>query len=135
MIALLIATHGLFGDELLKSAAGLLGPTADTAALAFMPSQGKEDLVGMMGTARARFESKKLLILVDLVGGTPFNAAMMLAAADQAEVLSGVSLPMLVDALSLRQQASSPQDLARLLKEKTASYAVSASDLLGEKGV
>ena len=48
-----------------------------------------------------------MLVFTDLLGGTPFNQSMMIAQdVDNVEVLTGTNLPMVIELLFLRGNAT-----------------------------
>jgi PTS system mannose-specific IIA component len=64
-----------------------------------------------------------------MFGGTPCNLAMTFLAKDQIEVVTGVNLPMLIKAASLRESGALV-DVARQLSEHGRSAIWVATDLL-----
>jgi PTS system mannose-specific IIA component len=64
-----------------------------------------------------------------MFGGTPCNLAMTFLARDEVEVVTGVNLPMLIKAGSLRE-GGPLADVARQLAEHGRSAIWVASDLL-----
>src|SRR5262245_23809762 len=98
MTPLLIVTHLDFGQRLLAAAESMLGPQEACRAISLSPQMGREDLMDEIGRARSLWPGDAL-VLVDVVGGTPWNAAMALGLGEQGEVLGGLSLPLLIEAL------------------------------------
>ena len=119
MVALVIAAHGYFAEGLLASSAMIVGPQEDAVAVTFDPSEGPDDLLAKYAAATEASSSTEYLLLVDLFGGSPYNAAARFAAArDDADVVTGVNLPMLVEVLARRMAGA---DLAALVEvAKTA---------------
>jgi len=64
-------------------------------------------------------QGRGVLVMTDIYGATPSNIASRLLVAGRVEGLAGVNLPMLIRALTYREEA----DLADLL-EKSRSGAV-----------
>ena len=59
-----------------------------------------------------------VLIFCDLLGGTPFNQAMMLSQNyNNVEVVTGTNLPMLLETLSLRLASTTLTDLLQTALE------------------
>jgi PTS system mannose-specific IIA component len=103
MVGLVIATHGKLGEELLKAVEGCLGRQPQAAAVGIFPGEGKEDLRRKMEQALAQVDAPEgVLLLTDIFGGSPFQAAVALAEGRKALVLCGANLPMLVDLFSGR---------------------------------
>jgi PTS system mannose-specific IIA component len=70
-----------------------------------------------------------VLIATDMFGGTPSNLGITFLEPDKIEVVTGVNLPMLIKAASLKD-AASLTDVARLLREHGRNAIWVASDLL-----
>ena len=88
MIHLIVACHGRFAEELVNSAAMVFGEAEDVHAVTFMPGEGPEDLIRKYEAIMAEAGiSDDVLFLVDLFGGSPYNAAIRVADAYAAEHL------------------------------------------------
>lgn len=113
MIPLIVACHGRFAEELVKSAAMVYGEAERVHAVTFMPGEGPDDLLRKYeGIVAAESSPEAVLLLVDLFGGSPYNAAVRLAAVhDGMDVLSGVNLPMLLELLDSRDEKSTVPQL------------------------
>lgn len=115
MIHLIVACHGRFAEELVNSAAMVFGEAEGVHAVTFMPGEGPEDLIRKYEAIMAEAGiSDDVLFLVDLFGGSPYNAAIRVAAPTaRADVLSGVNLPMLLELLDSRDDKSTVADLVK----------------------
>ena len=115
MIQLVVACHGRFAEELVNSAAMVFGEAEGVHAVTFMPGEGPEDLIRKYeAIIAATGSADDVLFLVDLFGGSPYNAAIRVAAPTaRADVLSGVNLPMLLELLDSRDDKSSVADLVK----------------------
>jgi mannose PTS system EIIA component len=107
MIGVLLITHGRYGEDLLVSAAHVLGhPLAQTCSMAVSV---KDDPDAMLQEARKLLHSiddgSGVLVMTDMYGATPCNIATQLIAEGNVEAVSGVSLPMLVRSLAYRDAA------------------------------
>jgi len=113
MIQLVVACHGRFAEELVNSAAMVFGEAEGVHAVTFMPGEGPEDLIRKYEAIIAETGSADdVLFLVDLFGGSPYNAAIrVVAPTAKADVLSGVNLPMLLELLDSRDEKSTVADL------------------------
>jgi mannose/fructose-specific phosphotransferase system component IIA len=63
---------------------------------------GLEDLVVQIENYCSMHEESGILILTDLFGGTPSNAACIVAAKKNASVVTGVNLPMILEVVLAR---------------------------------
>lgn len=115
MIQIVVACHGRFAEELVQSAAMVFGEAEGVHAVAFMPGEGPEDLVRKYeAIAGSAGHGEDVLYLVDLFGGSPYNAASrVVAARERDDVLSGVSLPMLLEILDSRDEDSTVAGLVQ----------------------
>ena len=98
MVSVIIAAHGHMAEGLLGSSAMIVGPSDDVVAVTFEQSEGPDDLLAKYAAAVEASTSEQHLILCDLFGGSPYNAAARFAAErPDADVVSGANLPMLVE--------------------------------------
>lgn len=104
MIALVVATHGEFSREIVKSAEMIIGEQDNIASITFKPGEGLEDLANKYQQALSELDTKEgVLFLVDLYGGSPFNtAAKLILMEDNMDIITGVNLPMLIECLAQR---------------------------------
>ena len=103
MPKVLVVTHGKMAEGMKDSASLILGNT-DNLYTDFL-SAG-EDITDLRKRIRERAEEvgkDGLLVLVDLYGASPFNASMYvyqeLGDRCDMEIITGVNLPMVIDAL------------------------------------
>jgi len=99
---LVILTHGKFGEELIRSAEMIIGKMENVVAVPLMPGQDPPDYEEKVSKVLARM-SRGTLVMVDLFGGTPSNVAAILSQKFPIAAVSGVNLPMLIEAASLRR--------------------------------
>lgn len=107
MTHLIVATHGKFSEELVNSAAMVYGEDENTHVVTFLPGEGGDDLVVKYRAIIAELpENEPVLFLVDLFGGSPYNAAGRVAAQrENTDIVTGVSLPMLLEVLDAKDSA------------------------------
>ena len=79
MVAVIVAAHGRLAEGLIASSAMIAGPQEDLVAVTFDPSEGPDDLLAKYTAAVEKSPSDRYLILVDLLGGSPYNAAARFA--------------------------------------------------------
>lgn len=102
MIGVLIVTHGHLGNELLNVAEMMFGPQEAVAAVSLAPGDSVEGFLVRLAAALGSLPDGETLILADLFGGTPANAAARLVRAGSCHLVAGVSLPMLLEVLGSR---------------------------------
>ena len=95
---IVVAAHGVLAGALVASAEMICGPLADVHAVDLHPEDSPESfserLLDVAGSGAGG-----LLILTDLVGGTPHNVALVATRGLPGAVLiSGVNLAVLIEA-------------------------------------
>ena len=108
MIALIIGSHGLFSEELLKSSEMVFGSQLNIATVTFKPGEGTDNLLEKYNDALSKLDCKDgVLFMVDLFGGSPFNAASTIAIKNpNMEIVTGVNLPMLLEVFGSRDSST-----------------------------
>jgi len=106
MISLLIIAHGNLGESLIQCAAHVLGKQPDS--LANLDLTACEDPTVILNKAKALLSEldhgEGVLVLTDVYGATPCNTVCKLVTAGHVEAVAGVNLPMLLKALTYRDQ-------------------------------
>jgi PTS system ascorbate-specific IIA component len=106
MVGILIVSHGAFGEALIHSASHVLGKrplqvqqlgvTVHDDPDAILPQA--QELVRQLDSGEG------VLVLTDILGATPSNIATRLLKPGRVEGLAGASLPMLIRALTYREE-------------------------------
>ncbi|MCR4869616.1 PTS system, mannose-specific IIB component [Lachnospiraceae bacterium C10] len=115
MVGIVIASHGDFASGIFQSGQMILGAQENVKACTLMPSDGPDAIRKQMEDAIASFDDPtQVLFLCDLWGGTPFNQASALIAGheDTWAIVTGLNLPMLIEAYGARFTSESAQEIA-----------------------
>jgi mannose PTS system EIIA component len=106
MVGILIVSHGAFGEALIQSASHVMCERPARVQQIGVTVQDDPDAVLPIARALVRQldDGSGVLVLTDIFGATPGNIAMKLLENGRVEGLSGASLPMLVRALTYRDQ-------------------------------
>jgi mannose PTS system EIIA component len=133
MVGLVIATHGHLAQELVSTAEQIVGAIPNVATCSIEPGAAPDDIRSQMQQAIGNVEAGDgVIVLADLVGGTPCNQSLMLCQKHHLEVLTGVNLPMLLKAQSLRQGSLPLPELALQLAAYGQRNIVCATERLRE---
>ena len=119
MIGLLIVAHGTLGESLIHCASHVMGKRPQYLRQLGVTIHDEPDALLPQGRDLVRFldQGAGVLVLTDIFGATPSNIACKLLEPGRVQGVSGVNLPMLIKALSYRDQ---PMDV---LIEKALSGA------------
>lgn len=118
MTGIIVTGHGKFPEGILSAVSLVAGKPDNTAAVNFEMGQSSEDLKGAMTGAMESLEGDEVLILADLVGGTPFNTAAALRTERtdrKIKVIAGVNMAALVEAVFSRPMYGLDELAAALL--------------------
>lgn len=115
MVGIVVAAHGSLAAALVSAAEGIVGRLERVATVDLAPSEGLEAAMERLRRAiREVAGPEGVLLLVDLMGGTPANCALSLGAEGRLEVIAGFNLPMI---LKLATSRAAGQDVAALAAE------------------
>ena len=104
MIGIMVVGHGAMAEELINSVAMIMGRVPLLRAVGLRGDQGLDDLEREIEKAWRGLEeggAEQVLILVDMFGGSCSNVAARMVSekeANQAAVITGVNLPMVLEA-------------------------------------
>ena len=130
MIGIVVVTHGQVATELVNAAETIVGDLPSFAAVSIGWHEDVQDARDEIATAIGRVQGPDgVLIATDMFGGTPSNLGITFLEPNRVEVVTGVNLPMLIKAASLREQTNLTE-VARLLREHGRNAIWVASDLL-----
>ena len=106
MIGLLIISHGAFGESLIHSASHVLGKRPLFLRQLGVTVHDDPDDVLPVAEDLIRFldQGRGVLVLTDIYGATPSNVAAKLLQPGRVEGIAGVNLPMLIRALTYRDE-------------------------------
>ena len=130
MIGVVVVTHGQLATELVNAAETIVGDLPHFAAVSIGWHEDVQDARDAIAAAITRVaQPAGVLIATDMFGGTPSNLGITFLEEDKVEIVTGVNLPMLIKAASLKD-AASLIDVARSLREHGKNAIWVASDLL-----
>jgi PTS system ascorbate-specific IIA component len=106
MIGLLIVAHGTLGESLIHCASHVMGKRPLYLRQLGVTMHDEPDAILPQGRDLVRFldQGDGVLVLTDIFGATPSNIACKLLEPGRVQGVSGVNLPMLIKALSYRDQ-------------------------------
>jgi len=116
MVGVVVASHGKLGEELIRTAEGVIGALPSVEGVAV--SAAEPDSRRLIAEAIAKVdEGEGVLLLTDLFGGSPTQLCLSFLADRKVEVVTGVNLPMVLKAISLRRESLPIGEMAAQLAE------------------
>ncbi len=116
MIGLVIVGHGDYPDALLSAAESVLSGAAQMKALSLRPDADPAGFTEKIEKAVMEVDAGEgVIIMTDMMGGAPTNAALAMLNHSGVEVVTGVNLPMLLKLSFIKGKTVS--EAARFLVE------------------
>lgn len=122
MIGIVVAAHGHLATELIASAEMIVGELPLVRACNVGPALSPQAMEEQLRCAvRDVDDGDGVLVLADLIGGTPCTRSMALCQKLRLEVITGANLPMVLKAHSLRNTRSLRELAAQVVESVRSS--------------
>lgn len=104
MVGILLLTHAPLGQAFIAAASHVFRASpAQIEAIDVIADQNPDEVRTLAQAAIARVnDGSGVLVITDVVGGTPANCTLQLCVPGEVEVIAGISLPMLLRAITYR---------------------------------
>lgn len=135
MIGILIVSHRQLGEALIDCVEFILDEKPDAlTAISIDLRENAADLRAKIEKGIKKLDSGKgILILTDMFGGTPSNLSYAFLEEGRIEVLSGVNLPIVIKAVSLRESKALSELVQFLENFGKKSISLASGILKGNK--
>jgi PTS system mannose-specific IIA component len=129
MIGIVIVTHSDLSTALIKTAEMIVGAQENLVAVCLNASEGLDDLKDKVKKAIDATNSKEgVLIFTDMFGGSTSIISSYFIS-KTVEVVTGVNLPMLLEAIISRTKIDNVKDLAKIIVEKSKKSIIAVSEI------
>jgi fructose-specific PTS system IIA component len=137
MISVIISGHGDFATALKGSSGMIFGEENNLIAVPFLKGEGTQTLQEKYKQVLGNIpEENEVLFLVDIFGGTPYNAAAKYIVNNpRIDMASGVNLPILLEVLSMREYLPLKELLKKLKNVNEESFQVCSEHLEAVKKI
>lgn len=135
MIGIIITGHGDFSLGMKQAAEMIAGNQEHFIAVPFLVTDTLESFEAKFKEALTTLKqtTDEIVILSDLLGGTPFKTAVTLTLADSSvTVLAGTNLSMIIEGLMLRLTTDSGKDLGKKLVD-TGKTSITTFEIVEEE--
>jgi len=122
MVGIIVVSHGLFASEAVKSAAMLVGRGEKMACEGVLETDTPETFYKRVHKIVEEVDGGDgVVALVDLFGGTPNNTVFQLKREKNVRIITGFNLPMLIYAITERNEETTQDELVKALMSVGAS--------------
>jgi PTS system mannose-specific IIA component len=133
MIGVLIVTHRELAEALISVCDLIMGHQEGMLAVSLDPSEPPETSMGQIKTSLTQVNNGNgVIILTDMLGGTPSNLSLSFLHEGKVEVVTGVNLPMLMKLVHLRE-TKDLKEVASALRQSGQQGITVASEVLQRK--
>lgn len=134
MKGLIVAAHANMAEELLRACELIIGPLPRSRAISVRREDNIDEIRKLFSGAieEVGADGAGVLIMTDMLGGTPANIGMSFLEPDRVDLLTGVSLPMLLKFFNSKESLTL-LELAEMLKAYGQQGIHLASDLLKQR--
>ena len=135
MIGIVIVTHCQLGEALIGAAEFIVGNRPGSLEpVSIDLNENAEKLRNKISRGIKKVQGEEgVLILTDMFGGTPSNLSYSFLEEGRIEVLSGVNLPILVQAVNIREKMKLNELAANLEAFGKKSISLASGILKGNK--
>ncbi|KAF3997158.1 PTS sugar transporter subunit IIA [Glaciimonas immobilis] len=104
MVGILLLTHSPLGQAFVSAVSHVFRQMPERfEAIDVVADQNPTEVKLLAKEAAARLDDGSgVLVITDIMGGTPYNCTLPLCSGTQTQVIAGISLPMLLRALTYR---------------------------------
>ena len=135
MIGIVIVTHCQLGEALIGAAEFIMGSQPESLeSVSIDLNESAEKLRNKISQGIKNVKGQEgVLILTDMFGGTPSNLSYSFLEEGRIEVLSGVNLPILIQAASMREKMKLDELATSLESFGKKSISLASGILKGNK--
>ena len=135
MIGIVIVTHSELGEALIGAAEFIVGSRPESIeSVSIDLNENAEKLRSKIDRGIKKVMGEEgVIILTDMFGGTPSNLSYSFLEEGHIEVLSGVNLPILIQAVNMRKKLELDQLAANLEAFGKKSISLASGILKGNK--
>lgn len=115
-IAIIISTHGSVSTKLLQTTEMIIGKQKNVECVDLLPNENTDTLIEKYKQKLSNLNLNfGVLFLVDMWGGTPFNAAQQIVLNQKNyNIITGINIPMLIEVFIEKDNIYSIQELTHI---------------------
>lgn len=97
MVGIIAISHGSYAKALINSVEMIHGKQEKIRTISLEGNKSIESLKEKIDITIEELNVEEILILVDILGGTPYNAACLFMDRKNVNVITGMNMPMIVE--------------------------------------
>jgi PTS system mannose-specific IIA component len=97
MVGIIAISHGSYAKALINSVEMIHGKQKKISTICLEGNNSIESLKEKIDITIEELNVEEILILVDILGGTPYNAACLFMDRKNINVITGMNMPMIVE--------------------------------------
>ena len=133
MVGILIVSHGRLSEALIASVQFLVGNFQKIKGVSIWPKDKEKEVKDRIQQKMAEVDDGDgVVILTDVLGGTPTNVSLSFLKDEKVEVVTGVNIPMLLT-LSSYRKGRSLREIGKLVKKSGRRGIILAKEVLGSR--
>ncbi|MCJ7622405.1 MAG: PTS sugar transporter subunit IIA, partial [Anaerolineaceae bacterium] len=101
---------------LIKSAEMIAGEAKKVLAVSLLPGESPDAFEAKVNDIMGKIDNEDTLILIDIFSGTPYNITARQVLKENVECVTGVNLPMLIEAI-LSRDSFTVKELAEFISQ------------------
>jgi PTS system mannose-specific IIA component len=131
MVGILIVSHGRLADALISSVQSLVGNLEKIKGIPIWSKDREEEVKDRIQMEMAEVDDGDgVVILTDILGGTPTNLSISFLEDKKVEVVTGVNIPILLTLASYRKERSL-MEIGSLVKKSGRRGIILAKEVFG----
>lgn len=129
----LFISHGAFAESIVGSAQMIVGEQTDFKTLGLYPEDDIEALKEKVRIIFENYKGEEILCFSDLFSGSPFNAIVEAMRDYQVQHITGMNLPIVLEAFMLRQNTDiTVDDIRKKLISMASNTIIDVREFLEE---
>lgn len=104
MVGIIAISHGSYAKELINSVEMIYGKQEKIRTICLERDKSIESLGEKIDRTIKELNVEEILILVDLLGGTPYNAACLFMDRENVNIITGMNMPMILEIIPYMMQ-------------------------------
>ncbi len=131
---IILVSHGNYSQGMMDSVQMLLGGQENIVAYGLYPEDSVTSLTEKLEKEIKKSGDEELIFFTDLYHGSPFNSVVSLTEHYKLHHITGINLPLLIEAVMARNGGSTPDEICERLMVLAPSTILDVGKSLNEGG-